>query len=392
VVAPLSVQKDKPPATAGYVQIPAPKSVESRPLATRDILKLDGPSVLEIEVHDGAGAVVAQASGVVIAPGGIVATNAHVVTGACNLYIKETSGSLIAASTLLNIDRDKDIAILLFPKSFPVPKLGASSALQSGDRVVAIGNPLGLEQTVSEGIVSGLRTMGDKRAVIQTTAPISPGSSGGGLFNGKGELVGLTTFTLPDSQNLNFAVPLADVMSLHISAAEEVTPEDMFLWAVTRFPNCSPPTPSLEVLGHNINELQVQEILKALNGGIAATPTKLHTISEGEFRHYEFYTAGIEFIFMNGLCESIGFHPSFRGTLPLGLSWDKTRNDVLQLLVVRPSWSDRNPTNNDFIDRYGAFGEYSYDIFYTAAEKLNFIGVSRYSNPQHAFGPRGQQK
>lgn len=119
VVTPLSAQKDKPPVPAGYTELPAPKSVENRPLATREILKLQGPSVLQIEVHDNSGAASAQASGVVIALNGVVATNAHVLAGACNLYIKEPSGSLVAASTLLNIDADKDIAILLFPKSFP---------------------------------------------------------------------------------------------------------------------------------------------------------------------------------------------------------------------------------------------------------------------------------
>jgi hypothetical protein len=68
VVSPLSAQKDKPPVPAGYTEVPAPKSVENRPLATREILKLDGPSVLEIEVHDNTGAETGQASGVVIAP------------------------------------------------------------------------------------------------------------------------------------------------------------------------------------------------------------------------------------------------------------------------------------------------------------------------------------
>src|SRR5579862_2604526 len=195
-IAPLSAQdRMKLPPGAALVD-PAPNTSQAGLLNAGEILNLDGPSVLKIEIHDNSGAVTAQASGVVIAPNGIVATNAHVVMGACKLYVKEPSGSLIAASTLLNLDKDKDIAILLFPKDYSMAKLGKSRGPQVGDKVVAIGNPLGLEKTVSEGIVSGLRTMDSQRTVIQTTAPISPGSSGGGLFNARGELIGLTTFTL----------------------------------------------------------------------------------------------------------------------------------------------------------------------------------------------------
>ena len=386
-IALLSAQEHGHPPP-GFVVVPPPKSVENHPLATRDILKLDGPSVLEIEVHDGAGALAAQASGVVIAPGGIVATNAHVVMSACSLYIKESSGSLIAASTLLNIDRDKDIAILLFREKFPVAKLGDSRALRVGDRVIAIGNPLGLEETVSEGIVSGLRTMQAQRTVIQTTAPISPGSSGGGLFNGRGELVGLTTFTLQDSQNLNFAVPLADVMGLLKSGAQELNPDNLVLWKKVTFPNCSGSASSLDsmviaqqVLGREISDPQFAEILKKLNGGKEATPTHVEVFrGSGEFRTYVFQNY-VTIATFSGRCEAVIFYPPFTGLIPLGLSWDKSRTEV-QGLIGPPSHSTHPlGTSSDsdvkfIIDTYTNFPQYTYEVTYKTG-KLDMITVNR---------------
>lgn len=369
-VAPLFPQDRMKLPPGAVLEMPAPKSSEARPLATRDILKLDGPSVLEIEVHDKSGAASAQASGVVIALNGVVATNAHVLAGACNLYIKEQSGSLVAASTLLNIDADKDIAILLFPKSFPVAKLGTSRALQVGDRVVTIGNPLGLEQSVSEGIVSGFRRMDGERSVIQTTAPISPGSSGGGLFNGRGELIGLTTFTLQGSQSLNFAVPLSDVMGLLRSGAQVVTPENLFQWAKVTYPNCSGSTSSLDsmvimqqVLGRELRDHQFMEVLKQLNGGREATPYQVNIYKGmGEFRNYSFpIHVGVQVI--NGICDNVNFFPGFGGIPPLGLSWDKSRPEVQRLIGV-PSFSSGSPDGNEIIDNYDNLGQYRYDITY----------------------------
>jgi hypothetical protein len=89
-----------------------------------------------------------------------------------------------------------------------------------GERVYAIGAPEGLELTLSEGLVSGLRSRGNFR-VIQTTAPVSHGSSGGGLFDSQGKLVGITTFSFHEGQNLNFAIPTEWILAL---AAQQPTP------------------------------------------------------------------------------------------------------------------------------------------------------------------------
>jgi serine protease Do len=91
----------------------------------------------------------------------------------------------------------------------PVPGIRPFEALEVGETVYAIGNPLKLDRTLSEGLLSGKREAGERR-YLQTTAPISPGSSGGGLFDARGNLLGITSFTLKGAQSLNFAIPAED--------------------------------------------------------------------------------------------------------------------------------------------------------------------------------------
>lgn len=111
--------------------------------------------------------------------------------------------------------KGEDLCLLKLSNEFGQPaRLGSASKLRVGDAVYAIGAPQGLELTLSDGIVSQLR--GSKNApLIQTTAPISPGSSGGGLFDTEGQLVGITTFYLRNGQNLNFALPVEWLVDLY---------------------------------------------------------------------------------------------------------------------------------------------------------------------------------
>ncbi len=111
----------------------------------------------------------------------------------------------------------QDIAILHIEgenKQFRPVILGNSDDLQVGERVLAIGNPYGWENTVSDGLISGIREIDDFK-LLQITAPISPGSSGGALFNMKGEVIGITTIGSQwGAQNLNFAIPINSLKSL----------------------------------------------------------------------------------------------------------------------------------------------------------------------------------
>jgi len=135
-------------------------------------------------------------------------------------------------TTIIGTDSSTDLAILRIDGVTIRPAAVRPAAHKSappavGDHVLAIGNPMGLEQSVSEGIISGLRQT-DAGLLIQTTAPISPGSSGGGLYNSQGQLIGITGFTLRESQNLNFAVPIERALQLE---ADSVAQHREVSWA-----------------------------------------------------------------------------------------------------------------------------------------------------------------
>jgi S1-C subfamily serine protease len=148
------------------------------------------------------------ASGVLVSADGFILTNAHVVEGCRSMTAVHISGESRQSyvPVLKYCDELNDVAVLkIVGKGFDFFALPAHSP-QIGERVFAIGNPRGLEQSISEGIVSGNREM-DGTAWIQHSAPISPGSSGGALISARGELVGINSRMLEQSQNLNFAVP-----------------------------------------------------------------------------------------------------------------------------------------------------------------------------------------
>ncbi len=161
-------------------------------------------SVVVVKTYDRQGKPVGHGSGVML-PSGDIITNFHVVKAGERYTVGR--GKQAAPATLKAGDPDKDLCLLTAPGLVAEPaRLGKAARLKVGDPVYAVGAPQGLELSLSEGIVSQLR--GGPPPIIQTTVAISPGSSGGGLFNAKGELVGITTFYLKDSQSLNFAVPV----------------------------------------------------------------------------------------------------------------------------------------------------------------------------------------
>ena len=156
-------------------------------------------------------------SGIIIRPDGYILTNLHVVKGADKITItlkdeKKYDGKLIAH------DSYSDFAIVkIDAKNLPVAKIGDTKSLRPGDWVIAIGSPLGLEHTVTFGIISALSrhvgvTFGAAQGAfkyIQTDAAINPGNSGGPLINLKGEVIGINTFIIgkPNTQNLSFSIP-----------------------------------------------------------------------------------------------------------------------------------------------------------------------------------------
>ena len=151
-------------------------------------------------------------SGVIIDRDGQVLTNAHVVDGAASLSVTLDSKEKVPAR-VLGLDPVLDLALLRLETSstLTTARLGDSSTLKVGEEVVAIGNPIGLDQTMTRGIVSALNRILpgiSDQPLIQTDAPINPGNSGGPLFDRCGNVIGINTFISEDAQSIGFAVPV----------------------------------------------------------------------------------------------------------------------------------------------------------------------------------------
>jgi len=151
-------------------------------------------------------------SGVIVDRDGQVITNAHVVDGSASLTVTLDSGTKVPAR-LVGLDSVLDVALLRAEAAGPLPaaRLGDSSTIKVGDEVVAIGNPIGLGQTMTRGIVSGLNRVlpgVSDEAMIQTDAPINPGNSGGPLVDRCGQVIGINTLISEDAQSIGFAVPI----------------------------------------------------------------------------------------------------------------------------------------------------------------------------------------
>ena len=182
-------------------------------LPPKELAKALGPAVIKVSTPAGLG------SGVIISPDGFAITNAHVVQGEralrVTMWIRQPDGSLkrtdIDNVEIEAVSNSLDLALIRIPspdgKPFHVAPLEDEDAVEAGQRVFAIGNPLGLERTLTEGVVSVPSMQLDGRAYIQTDTPINPGNSGGPLFNMRGEVVGITNMKIALGENVGFAIP-----------------------------------------------------------------------------------------------------------------------------------------------------------------------------------------
>jgi Trypsin-like peptidase domain len=172
--------------------------------------------IVSIITSDKDGKPVAQGTGFLVSKDGHIVTNYHVIKGASSAIVKLPDGAFYDVDGVVAFDEARDLAVIkAHGENFRVVTLGDSDRTQVGEDVVAIGNPLSLESTVSNGIVSGIRTIKEEGGkFLQITAPISPGSSGGPLFNMAGQVVGITTLYLKGGENLNFAIPVNDAKRL----------------------------------------------------------------------------------------------------------------------------------------------------------------------------------
>ena len=201
--------------------------------SAKDVFTEVATSVVVVLALNEAGEAMSQGSGVVVGDYEVV-TNCHVLNGAAQPGVRQAADwsggeTYRMTASLIASNQERDLC-LLFVEELPVPpapkaaRLGSAKELSVGDEVYAVGAPAGLELSLSRGIVSQLRGASGKRSapLIQTDAAISPGSSGGGLFNQAGELVGITTFKY-QGENLNFAMPAEWVEELRTHGQPDIS-------------------------------------------------------------------------------------------------------------------------------------------------------------------------
>lgn len=175
------------------------------------IFNQNNKAVVVVMTYDGAGKAISQGSGFVVRQDGVIVTNYHVISDAKSIEIKVGS-RVLNVDRFIDLDKENDIAILkINANNLPIVKLGDLEKTRIGEKIYVISSPQGLENTISDGILSGKREVEDDKTILQITAPISPGSSGGPVFNQNGQVIGIATFLLKESQNLNFAMPAGGI-------------------------------------------------------------------------------------------------------------------------------------------------------------------------------------
>lgn len=176
------------------------------------------PSAVAIETFDAKGATLSRGSGFFVAPDKVI-TNRHVIEKSNRVIIHLVDGKKFPARGVLAIDGEGDLALLQVevPPASAIPLMIERTAPQEGESIVVIGNPYGLEGSVSNGIVSAVREIPGYGKIIQITAPISPGSSGSPVVNMRGQVIGVATLQAAEGQSLNFAVPSERILQLKLS-------------------------------------------------------------------------------------------------------------------------------------------------------------------------------
>ena len=182
----------------------SPAATAARAMTPAEIAAHGLPSIVTVRTGQSLG------TGFVVRADGWIATNLHVVIGGPRVKVTLRDGRELEVVEVLAASPDHDLALVRIEATgLPTLALGDSDAMRPGDPVVAIGNPMGLEDTVSNGLVSARRQV-DKSGfeVLQVSAPIAPGSSGGPIFNDHGEVIGIATAVMRSGQNLAFGVPI----------------------------------------------------------------------------------------------------------------------------------------------------------------------------------------
>jgi hypothetical protein len=202
----------------------SPASTSHQSLSARQIVDNASPAIVRIEAGEGK-----VGTGFIVNGTGLIATNLHVIEGESKIRVKlYKDATEYPVTTIAGVDKGHDLALIWIQpkKPLPVLHLGDSAQVSAGDHVFAIGNPLGVfDYSVTDGLISQVRILTPDLTILQISAAISPGSSGGPLFNQFGEVVGVTTAIITQGQNINLAVP-ANYLRPMIKQPAAIQPEE----------------------------------------------------------------------------------------------------------------------------------------------------------------------
>lgn len=186
-------------------------------LSAAEIAERVSSSVFYIEVYDTQKQIFGSGSGFFINTDGIAVTNYHVIENSSSAQITTINGEKYDVTSVIAFDEKMDVAIIKVSKTsvsgatvsgFSATTVGNSDNIKAGQIVYALGSPVGLQNTISNGIISNVKQVVGEDTYIQITAPISHGSSGGALVNEYGEVLGITSAGIDDAQNIGFAIPI----------------------------------------------------------------------------------------------------------------------------------------------------------------------------------------
>ena len=189
-----------------------------------ELVKRVKPSAVAIETFDAKGNTVSRGSGFFIAADRVI-TNRHVIERSSRVSVQLMDGKKFIAKGVLAVDGEGDLALLQVdvPAGLGISLPVSPNVPQEGESIVVIGNPFGLEGSVSDGIVSAVREISGYGRIIQITAPISPGSSGSPVVNMAGQVIGVATLQAAEGQSLNFAVPAERIAQLKVNDLQTVS-------------------------------------------------------------------------------------------------------------------------------------------------------------------------
>jgi len=239
-------------------------------LTTKQITEMNDGKVFVVLTDEAQGSAVSLGQGLFI-------TNYHVIDGAKQAQIVDIQGKQYELAGIVDYDKKRDLAIVKTKVKLPNVKavtIGDPAKLGKGERVVAIGTPLGQQNTVSEGVISNF-VVSEGVQLLQISVPIDHGSSGGGLFNTRGELVGITTSGLESQANLNFAVSIKEASSVisKLSNRDFASISTIaFSGAKESTPTAKPATDKPQVTPGK--GMGLEDFVRALNSKIRYIPTE----------------------------------------------------------------------------------------------------------------------